>query len=211
MQVVTSLCLIARDLTFDLEFYEWKPDFLMYDAGGFYIHAMQVHHRTPCFAYTVSLPRRGRFDPERAKENGVPLKIWSRLQKQIDEEIVYEGKSYSSDMVLGAPRKGLKLAYCTDTRPTSWLPDFVSEADLLICEGLYGDPADNDKAAAHKHMSFQEAAGLAVNANVSELWLTHFSPALPNPYDYKNVAAEIFPNTRIGRDRMSKTLRFDED
>jgi ribonuclease Z len=203
--------MIARDLTFDLEFYEWKQDTFTYDAGDFYIDALPVHHRIACFAYTVNLPRRGRFDPERAKENGVPLKIWSRLQKQIEEDIVYEGRRFTSDMVLGAPRRGLKLAYCTDTRPTSWLPDFVSEADLLICEGLYGDSADNEKAAAHKHMSFQDAAGLAAKANVKELWLTHFSPALPNPFDYKNVAREIFPSTYIGRDRMTKTLHFDEE
>jgi ribonuclease Z len=211
MQVVNSLCIIARDLTFDLEFHEWKSGTLTYVWEDFFIEALPVHHRIQCFTYTVNLPRRGRFDPERAKENEVPLKFWSRLQKQSGEEIVYEGKRFTSNMVLGAPRRGLKLAYCTDTRPTASLPDFVSGSDLLICEGLYGDPADNEKAAAHKHMSFQDAASLAAKANVKELWLTHFSPALPNPFDYKNVAKEIFPNTHIGRDRMSKTVRFAED
>ncbi len=209
--VVRGLCVVAQELPFNLEFYEWRPDTLSYYAGDFTIDALPVYHRMPCFSYTVNLPRRGRFDPERAKANGVPLKIWSRLQKQNDESIVYEGKTYTSDMVMGAPRRGIKLAYCTDTRPTAWLPDFVSEADLFVCEGLYGDPEKDAKAAAHMHMSFREAAEIAAKGNVKEMWLTHFSPAMPNPFDYKNTAKNIFPNTRIGRDRMFKTLRFDDD
>jgi ribonuclease Z len=58
------------------------------------------------------------------------------------------------------------------------------------------------------HMTFGEAAKIAKAANVSELWLTHFSPALPDPYNYIQEASNIFPNTVIGKDRMTKTLAF---
>ena len=112
-------------------------------------------------------------------------------------------------MVLGPPRKGLKLVFCTDTRPVATLPDFAREADLFICEGLYGSPDKQEKAAAHKHMTFQEAAGLAQAAQVNELWLTHYSPAMPDPQNYLANATAIFPNTKIGKDRMTKTLKFE--
>jgi ribonuclease Z len=56
-------------------------------------------------------------------------------------------------------------------------------------------------------MIFSEAANIALNAGVKELWLTHFSPSMPNPEEYRIFAAKIFDNTVIGKDLMSKTLR----
>jgi ribonuclease Z len=132
------------------------------------------------------------------------------LQRQTDANIVYEGRTYTSDMVMGASRKGLKLVFCTDTRPVTELPAFAENADLFICEGLYGDNELIKKAAERKHMIFCEAAEIAKKGNVKELWLTHFSPSLPDPYNYIVNATTIFPATKIGKDRMAKTLKFEE-
>ena len=207
--VVKSLCVIAQELPFSLEFYEWETA-ETYVEDMLSIKTLPLNHRTPCFAYSVELARRGKFDPERAKSQNIPLKIWSQLQKQNENSIVYNGKTYSSDMVLGAPRKGLKLVFCTDTRPVAGLPNFAQYADLFICEGMYGDPDKQEQTAKRKHMTFQEAAKIARSANVKELWLTHFSPALPDPYNYLQNATAIFANTKVGKDRMTKTLIYDE-
>jgi len=207
--VVTSLCVIAQDLPFELEFYEWEGQ-NTYTEDILSITTLPVNHRTPCFAYSVELARRGKFDPQRAKEQNIPLQIWSNLQKLSDETIVYNDITYTPDMVLGPPRAGLKLVFCTDTRPVQALPDFAQGANLLICEGLYGDPEKHEKTVQRKHMTFQEAATIAKTAKAKELWLTHFSPALPDPYNYLQFATEIFPNTKVGKDRKNKTLVYEE-
>ncbi|MCL2839272.1 MAG: ribonuclease Z [Defluviitaleaceae bacterium] len=207
--VVKSLCVIAQDLPFPLEFFEWDTKTPhVYTQDMLLIKTISLNHRAPCFAYSLELLRRGKFDLERAKAQNIPLKIWGALQRQNEESIVYEGKTYTSDMVLGEARQGIKIVFCTDTRPVSTLPTFAKHADLFICEGLYGDPEKQEKAAAHKHMSFQEAASIAGKAEAKELWLTHFSPAMPDPKNYLKYATEIFSNTKIGKDRMSKTLKF---
>jgi len=208
--IVKSLCVIAQDLPFPIEFIELDGagEFICEDDPLLSIKTLPLHHRTPCFAYSVELARRGLFDPVRAKEQNIPLKIWSQLQKQIDEPIVYNDIAYTPDMVLGPPRRGLKLVFCTDTRPVPKLPAFAKDADLLICEGLYGDPDKQEKAASRKHMTFQEAAQVAAAANAHELWLTHYSPALPDPYNYLQNATAIFANTKTGKDRMTTTLVF---
>jgi len=209
--IVKNLCVIAPDLPFKSEFVEWdaKRNDNSAEEGELKIDALPVKHRSPCFAYRFHLPRRGRFDEERAKKNNIPLKLWSALQKQNDARIVYDGITYTSDMVLGEPRRGLTVAYCTDSRPAPGLAEFAGEADLFICEGLYGD--DPEKCKQHMHMSFAEAAGIARKANAKELWLTHFSPAMTDPKSQLSFAQEIFPESVIGRDRMNKTLRFTED
>jgi len=208
--VVNSLCVIAQDLPFELEFYEWDGRSRHeYVDDMLSIKTMPLNHRGICFGYSIELARRGKFDPVRAKEQNIPLEIWGALQKQNEIDIVYNGKTYYSDMVLGPPRKGLKLVFCTDTRPVAGLSAFAQDADLFICEGLYGEVDKQEKTTARKHMTFMEAANIAHAASVKELWLTHFSPALPDPQNYIGNATAIFPNTKVGKDRMTTTLIFD--
>ena len=139
---------------------------------------------------------------EKAKELSIPINYWSVLQRG---ECV---GGFKPQQVMGEKRKGFKVSYCTDTRPTEWLPEFVKESDLFICEGMYGDESEKDKAIERKHMMFSEAAEIAKKANVEEMWLTHFSPSLTNPEEYIDVAREIFKNTNVGRDRMIKSLDY---
>ena len=53
-------------------------------------------------------------------------------------------------MVIGPPRKGLKVTYCTDTRPVPVITEQAAGSDLLILEGMYGDPEDAEKAKQKK-------------------------------------------------------------
>ena len=68
---------------------------------------------------------------EHAKKREIPQKYWNRLQK--GEEIETEdGAHYTPDMVLGAARKGIKVTYCTDTRPTESLVASISAYGSII-------------------------------------------------------------------------------
>ncbi|MDR3240357.1 MAG: ribonuclease Z [Clostridiales bacterium] len=211
--VAESLCVIAQDIPFPLEIIELPytrsapPETLA--LGEFLISVCPVDHRVPCFAYSMEFKRAGRFDMARAQDNNVPLAAWNRLQK--NETVTIDGRVFTPDMVLGPPRKSIKTSYCTDTRPVALLKDFVRDSDLFICEGLYADTEKLPKAVAHKHMIFQEAARIARAAQVKELWLTHFSPSLTAPESFVNAARDIFPNTTAGKDRMTKTIRYEED
>ena len=68
-------------------------------------------------------------------------------------------------MVIGPDRKGLKVTYCTDSRPIPLISEMAKGADLFICEGMYGVPGMEDKAKEHSHMTFYEAAELARQAD----------------------------------------------
>ena len=103
-------------------------------------------------------------------------------------------------MVLGAPRKGLIVTYCTDTRPLDSIVEAAKDSDLFICEGMYAEKEKLAKAKQYKHMTFYEAADMAKRANVQELWLTHFSPSLVSPQEYLPEVQKIFPNAHLGKD-----------
>ena len=158
---------------------------------------------------TLEIKRTGKFDAVRAKEQNIPLKCWNPLQK--GETVTMDGITYTPDMVLGPARKGIKLTYTTDTRPVKAISDHAAASDLFICEGMYGEQEKEQKAKAYKHMTFQEAATLAKEAKVKEMWLTHYSPSLVRPEEALEEAVKIFPNTIAARDRQSVELQFEEE
>lgn len=205
-RVVNSLRIIAPELPFDIKFIELSQDREELDMCGLKIQAFKVNHKVICYGYNFVLERAGKFDADRAKQLGLPVQYWSHLQK--GETICYDGREYTGDMVMGEARKGLKLTYCTDTRPVPVIAEYAQEADLFICEGMYGEDDKIDKARENRHMTMREAAELAQKANVRELWLTHYSPATARPYEFEDMVKSIFSRTVIAKDRMEMTLNF---
>ena len=209
-RVVSSLRIIAPELPFDIKFLEIEGTRATFSFNGYEIDAFKVSHNVTCYGYSLRVPRIGRFDADKAKELGIPLPYWSRLQK--GETITDETGSYTPDMVIGPARRGLKVTYCTDSRPVPVISEMASGADLFICEGMYGEPGMEEKAREHKHMTFYEAAKLAKSAEPSpkEMWLTHYSPSLSHPKDYEKEVRKIFRNTHVAKDGRSVSLMFED-
>ena len=208
-RVVNALRVIAPELPFELKFMEITGTEETFELNGYRITAFKVNHNVLCYGYSLEILRQGKFSPERACEQEIPLKYWNPLQKGLTIEA--EGQIYTPDMVLGPARKGIKLTYTTDTRPTESILRNARGSDLFICEGMYGEEDKAEKAKGYKHMTFREAAVLARDAQVGEMWLTHYSPSLIRPEDYIDVIREIFPQTYPGKDGKSVELNFEED
>ena len=208
-RVVCALRMIAPELPFALRFIELEESRQRLRIGPYVIDAYRVNHNVVCYGYAISIPRAGRFDVERAKAQGVPMRAWSRLQK--GETLELDGVIYTPDMVLGPDRRGLKVAYCTDTRPVPVIAEYAEGADLFICEGMYGEDGKEAKAREYRHMTMYEAASLAKKAQPKELWLTHYSPSLTRPEEFIDKVRAIFPRAKAARNGWSLELAFDEE
>lgn len=208
-KIVNALRMIAPELPFPIRFIELENDQESFEFNGMRINAYKVNHNITCYGYSLEIDRAGKFDVEKAKRLEIPMPLWSRLQK--GETIRDETGIYTPDMVLGEPRKGIKLTYCTDSRPTKTIVENAKGSDLFICEGMYGEPEKEKKAKEYKHMTFYEAANMAKEAEVKELWLTHYSPSLVRPQEYEKQVRAIFSNTVIPKDRRTTTLMFEEE
>ena len=178
-RVVSALRVIAPELPFPIEYREITSAQQEFEINGYHITAFRVNHNVLCYGYTLEIRRRGKFSVERAQEQKIPVQFWNRLQK--GETIETEDGVLVPEMVLGPARKGIKVTYSTDTRPTKSIEENAAGSDLFICEGMYGEPDKEAKAREYKHMTFQEAAALAKKAQVGEIWLTHYSPSLVRP------------------------------
>jgi ribonuclease Z len=207
--VVAGLRTIAPFLPYAVVVVELRSGETFPLPGGMTGRCQAGEHALPVLAYRADLPRNRAFLTERAREIGVPLRLWRTLQR--GEVVAWAGGTATPDEVLGPARKGLSVAYITDTRPLPELVAFAAGVDLLVCEGTYGSDADAEKAERNRHMTFREAATLARAAGVKRLWITHFSPGLDDPESFAGNAREVFSEAVVGSDGLRGVLAFWEE
>lgn len=205
-RIVNALRTIAPELPFNIVFHELESETETIEYKGYCIDAFLVNHKVTCYGYNIRIERAGKFDPDKAKEHEIPLMYWRRLQQ--GETVTDGDKVFSPELVMGPRRRGIKVTYCTDSRPVSRIAENATGADLFICEGMYGEEGKESKAREYKHMTMYEAAELAKKADVPEMWLTHYSPSLVRPDEYLDKVRAIFPNAKTPKDGWIKTLDF---
>lgn len=202
-KTVHGLRSIFPELPYEIQFREFSMEADAHiSVIGLEVDVFPANHGIDCLGFCMNLNRPGKFDPRAAKEKGIPQKLWGRLQKGESVD------GFTPADVLGAPRKGIRVLYSTDTRPVSGIETYGKDADLIILEGMFGEHDKQARAEASHHMMMQEAAALAANGNARELWLTHYSPATPEPELFEAELKDIFENTVIAKDGQSVTLQF---
>ena len=175
---------------------------------GARLEAFATDHRVTSQGYVFTLPRAGKFMPEKAKALGIPTNQWRFLQK--GEAVQVDGVTFGPEQVMGPPRKGLKVVFSGDTAACETLVRSAAGADLLICEATYGENEQAQLAVEHGHMNFAQAAQVAAKAEARELWLAHYSQMIEDPEAYLENAAAFFPATRCGFDGKRCTLQFEK-
>jgi ribonuclease Z len=195
---------------FPVEILEIKPgDRLV--RGEYDIVVFETEHRADTLGFAlVEHPRLGRFNPERARNLGIPEgPLWGRLHK--GETVTLEdGRAFTPADLVGAPRSGRSLVYTGDTRPSLAVIQAAKEADLLIHEATFG----GDELARAKetgHSTAAEAARVALEAGAHRLALTHISSRYNR--DTSELLAEakaVFPETVIARDGMTIEVPYSD-
>ena len=204
LQVTSELLRIG--LTFQIDF---KPvtSGVVARTPGFVVRATRATHSVEAYSYVVEeRARPGVFFPRKARSLGVPEgKLWSRLQK--GRAVTVDGREVSPSQVTGPPRRGRRVGYSGDTRPSRRLVRFFSECDLLIFDSTFRG-TDKDKAVERKHSTSLEAAQTALEAGARKLVLTHFSARYRNVSYLVREARSIFPDTIAAADGLSVAVDY---
>jgi ribonuclease Z len=169
------------------------------EGHSFNVEVCRGDHRLESWAYAIKeKPRPGRFHPERARALGVPEgTLWKRLQE--GEDVGVSGSIVKSLDVADAPRRGRVIIYTGDTRPSEEIVRLASGADLLIHEATFADDMI-ERAKEDGHTTFSQAAGVAVQARVKHLILTHISSRYGDVSPLLEVAVKVFPYTIVASD-----------
>src|SRR5918996_1944477 len=175
------------------------------------IVVFETEHRPDTVGYALAEHTRlGRFNPERARELGVPQgPLWGRLHKG-ETVVLDDGRHIAPADLVGSPRRGRTLVYTGDTRPSLAVVEAARGADLLIHEATFGSD-ELERAKETGHSTAAEAARVAVEAGVRRLVLTHISPRYTREApELLAEARAVFPETVIARDGMTVEVPFPE-
>lgn len=178
--------------------------------AGATLTPFRTKHRVSSRGYRLDLPRAGRFDPERAKALGIPVRQWGVLQRG-EPVSLPGGEIVEPEQVLGAPRRGLRFVFSGDTAPCTALEQAAQKADLLLCDATYPEDSYREQAGKYGHSTFPQDVELARRAGVRRLWLTHYSPIITDPEAALSAATAIFPAAECGFDGKQLILRYDEE
>lgn len=207
-KMVRSVLLLGIfDRRYEVEGRDLRPGDVV-DGDGFKVTAFKANHTIPALGYSFQEnDRPGRFDPHKAKALGVEEgPSFSRL---VEGRSVKVGSNLvTPDMVMGPPRKGLKLVYSGDTAPCSELVSACEGADVLIHEATVASDLEA-KAREFGHSTAKDAAVLARDCRVGTLYLVHISGRYEEIDALLDEARGIFENTMIPDDLDSFILRTD--
>jgi ribonuclease Z len=195
--------------TFPVDIVEVKADSPI-KRDGYAIAPFEVEHRNSeslGFAL-VEETRKGRFDPDHARELGIPEgPMWGQIHRG-QPVTLPDGRVIQSSELVGPPRPGRRVVVTGDTRPCAATIEHSRGADLLIHEATFGDE-EAERAIETGHSTAREAATVAREAGVKRLLLTHFSARYsrdPGPLDRE--AKEVFRETTIAKDGMEIEVPF---
>ena len=208
--IETSRRVLDMYINYEIIVQEVTEAGVVYRGDGFLVRAFPLRHTKPCYGYTLEEEGRpGEFHPEKAAALGVRRgPLWSRLQSGETVQAL-DGREVQPHEVLGPPRTGRKFSFVTDTLAFPGIALEVAGSDLFVCEGMFEQEL-LESAREKKHMTAEQAARIAADAEVRKLALIHYSPRYTE-FDLKQLLQEaqrIFPETVLSRDRAVFPIEY---
>ena len=208
--VETSRKVLDMYINYPIVVKEIEAPCLVHSGKDFYIRAFPLDHTKICVGYTLEeLDRPGEFNPDKARELGVPVgPLWAQLQQGFEVKAT-DGSIVEPEQVLGEKRSGRKFSFVTDTLYKKTIAEEVRGSDLLVCEGMFENELI-DQAKEKKHMTAAQAATIARDADVRRMCMIHYSPRYTDRELEKLLqeAKEIWPKAELSRDRMNIDIPY---
>ena len=206
---------IVEFVSTNLEMLHCKPPFkieirdvnegVIYESTKYRVHACESNHTVPSYSYLFEeRDKPGRFNPKAALQLGIPRgHLWGRLQQ--GEHVIVDGQVFAPSQVLGLGRRGLKIGYSGDTRPTTKLEKFFRNCDYLVFDSTFTEEMAT-RAESTGHCTAAGAAGLARNAGVRNLILIHFSARYSSDVSALAEARMVHDSVIAAKDLLSISI-----
>jgi ribonuclease Z len=186
----------------NLKVHEVKSGTIL-ETKDFRIECAPLRHNAPTVGYAFIENEKRRMDVKLLKKHGVPLgPLVGKLQE--GSVVTVNGKKITPEMVSEVV-PGKKVAYVTDAVVCSGAQKLAENADIVMCESTYTSER-TEEARLYLHMTAQEAAQLASQANAKKLILLHFSARYKSVSELEEDARAVFDNTQAARDLMKIKL-----
>jgi len=199
-------------LGFPVQIIELEPEQSV-KRTGYELIAFTVDHRgSSSVGYAlVEETRKGRFNPDLARELGIPEgPMWGQIHRG-NAVTLPDGRTIEPSVLVGPTRPGRRIVITGDTRPCPATVEMSRNCDLLVHEATFGDE-EAERAQDTGHSTAREAATVARDADARRLALTHFSARYSrDASELEREARQVFSEVVIARDGMEIDVPYGEE
>jgi len=181
-------------LPFSLHFHPLDQEGLLIDGKRFTIECFSTQHRIVCWGFIIREKKHLRkINREKVIEYNIPAAYYSHL-KNGDDYITKEGTIIKNEWVTFPNTSPRSYAFGADTLYDEMLAEKVKEVSMLYHETTYLKDM-NDRADARFHSTTEQAAQIAIKANVKKLLIGHFSSKYESIDDFLTETKAVFENS----------------
>lgn len=193
----------CKTLTYKVFFHEFetKEPMLIYDDRSVTVTTIPLKHRIPCCGFLFEEKQRpNHIIRDMVDFYKVPVYELNRIKNGADF-VTPEGEVIPNLRLTRPSAPARKYAYCSDTIYRPSLAEQISNVDLLFHEATFAQ-TEQARAKETYHTTAAQAAQLALDANVKQLVIGHFSARYEDESILLNEASAIFPQTILAKENM---------
>lgn len=201
------LCYFCKDLPFHVIFHAVNPrkHAMIYEDKSVVVSTIPLRHRVPCCGFLFEeKPRERHIRREIIEQYQIPLRAIPAI-KQGEDYHAADGTWLSNDQLTTPPSPPYRYAYCSDTAYTEKIIPVIEGVDCLFHEATYlSDMAARAKETLHS--TAQQAATIALKANVKRLIIGHYSARYDDIAPFLSEARAVFPRTEAATEHQTYQL-----
>jgi ribonuclease Z len=205
-----AIMLGSEKQAFEIKVFELTPETPLKRHGYSVIPFTVEHGDRLAIGYHIAEETRlGRFNPDKAREMGIPEgPLWGKIHKG-ETVSLPDGRTIKPSELVGPTRPGRHIVLTGDSRPSAGTVAAATGADVLVHEATFATE-EATRALETGHSTAREAAEVAAKAGVKKLVLTHVSARYSrDTSELEREAREVFPTTIIARDGMEIDVPFE--
>ena len=197
----------CKGMTYEVVFHPIDPAKaeIIYDDRSVSVSTIPLKHRIPtCGFLFQEKPTPNHIIRDMVDFYRIPVFELNRI-KNGEDYITPEGVVVPNHRLTTPSAAPRSYAYCSDTIcQTSIIPQ-IKGVDLLFHEGTFAQ-CDAARAKETFHTTAMQAAQIAVEAQVKQLVIGHFSARNEDESILLKEAQTLFPNTLLAKENLRITL-----
>ena len=203
----TALQTFCPDLDFQVLFHpvDTTCHQLIHEDRSIEVWSLPLRHRVPCCGYLFrEKPGLPHIRREMIDMYEIPVSQINNIKAGQDWTMP-DGTVIPNSRLTAPPSPTRSFAYCSDTTFLPSLAEQVHGVDLLFHEATF--PKDDDLRARQTfHSTSDDAARLALMAQVSHLCIGHYSARIEDETQLLHEAQAIFPNTFLAQEGLKISI-----
>ncbi|MEG1006235.1 MAG: ribonuclease Z [Bacteroides sp.] len=201
------LAFFCKTLKYQVIFHEFetKQPTLVYEDRSLTVTTIPLKHRIPCCGFLFS-EKQGpnHIIRDQIDYYQVPVYELNRIKNGCDYTTP-EGEVIANNVLTYPAAPPRRYAYCSDTIYRKQIVSQISGVDLLFHEATF---AESELARAQEtcHSTARQAAQIALDADVKQLVIGHFSARYENEQVLLEEAKAVFEPTILAHENLCISL-----